>query len=73
VSDARENRVTDRPLVLVIEDERQMLRFLRPALEGNGYRVVESLTGQDGLTQASTRSPDVVLLDLGSLISTGSR
>ena len=55
----------DRPLVLVIEDEPQMLRFLRPALEGNGYRIVESTTGKDGLTQASTRSPDVVLLDLG--------
>src|SRR5262245_46425201 len=42
-----------------------MLRFLRPAREGNDYRVVESMTGQDGITQASTRSPDVVLLDLG--------
>ena len=53
------------PLVLLIEDEPQMLRFLRPALQGNGYRLVEATTGKDGLTQASTRSPDVVLLDLG--------
>jgi len=55
----------EKPLVLVIEDEPQMLRFLRPALEGNGYRIVEAMTGKDGLTQASTRSPDVILLDLG--------
>src|SRR5262249_22080414 len=34
-------------------------------LQGHGYRVVEATTGQDGLVQASTRSPDVVLLDLG--------
>ena len=53
------------PLVLVIEDEPQMLRFLRPALEGHGYRMIEATTGRDGITQASTRSPDVVLLDLG--------
>jgi len=55
----------NQPLVLVIEDEPQMLRFLRPALQGHGYRMVEASTGRDGLTQASTRSPDVVLLDLG--------
>ena len=55
----------DAPLVLVIEDEPQMLRFLRPALEGHGYRMIEATSGRDGLTQAATRSPDVVLLDLG--------
>ena len=55
----------DPPLVLVIEDEPQMLRFLRPALEGHGYRMIEATSGRDGLTQAATRSPDVVLLDLG--------
>jgi len=53
------------PLVLVIEDEPQMLRFLRPALQGNGYRVHEATTGEDGIRQASMRAPDVVLLDLG--------
>ena len=53
------------PLVLVIEDEPQMLRFLRPALHSNGYRVHEATTGEDGIRQASMRAPDVVLLDLG--------
>jgi len=53
------------PLVLVIEDEPQMLRFLRPALQGNGFRMVEAQTGADGIREAATRSPDVVLLDLG--------
>ena len=56
---------TPAPLVLVIEDEPQMLRFLRPALEGHGYRMIEATTGRNGLTQAATRAPDVVLLDLG--------
>ena len=53
------------PLVLIVEDEIQMLRFLRPALQGNGYRILEARTAEEGLREASTRPPDVVLLDLG--------
>lgn len=53
------------PLLLVIEDEPQMLRFLRVSLGAHGYRVVESTTAQDGIAQAATRAPDVILLDLG--------
>jgi two-component system KDP operon response regulator KdpE len=53
------------PLVLVIEDEPQILRFLRPALAAHGYRLVEATSGAEGLRQAGTRSPDLVVLDLG--------
>ena len=53
------------PLVLVIEDEPQMLRFLRPALQGQGFRVAEATTGEEGIREASMRAPDLVLLDLG--------
>ncbi|HVP37635.1 MAG TPA: response regulator [Candidatus Saccharimonadales bacterium] len=53
------------PVVLVIEDERPMQRFLRTTLASHGYRVVEALTGEEGLRQAATRAPDLVLLDLG--------
>ena len=53
------------PLVLLVEDEPQMRRFLRAALEGNGYRLIESTTARDGLGQAAGRNPDVILLDLG--------
>lgn len=52
-------------LILLIEDEPQMRRFLRITLQSQGYRLVESDTGVDGLTQAATRNPDVILLDLG--------
>jgi two-component system KDP operon response regulator KdpE len=54
-----------RPNVLVIDDELQIRRLLRVALEGNGYRVLESPTGQDGLVQAAQHQPDIVILDLG--------
>jgi two-component system KDP operon response regulator KdpE len=57
--------MTATPLVLVIEDEAQILRFLRAALTSHGYRFVEASTGEEGLRQAATRSPDVVVLDLG--------
>lgn len=53
------------PLVLLVEDESPMRRFLRAALVGHGYRFVEAETGASGLTEAATRNPDVILLDLG--------
>ena len=56
---------TQGPLVLVVEDEPQMLRFLRASLGSHGYRLVEATTANDGLAQATARGPDVVLLDLG--------
>ena len=52
-------------LVLVIEDEPQMRRFLRAMLRANGYQVVEAETAREGLAQAAGRNPEIVLLDLG--------
>lgn len=57
--------VDDDGLILLVEDEPQMRRFLRVTLQSHGYRLVEAVTGQEGLMQATTRNPDVVLLDLG--------
>jgi two-component system, OmpR family, KDP operon response regulator KdpE len=51
--------------ILLIDDEPQMRRFLRVTLGSQGYELVEADTGQEGLTHAATRNPDVVLLDLG--------
>ena len=53
------------PVVVVIEDEPQIRRFLRVALTGQGYRVFEASTGEDGLIEAASRQPDVVIVDLG--------
>jgi two-component system KDP operon response regulator KdpE len=53
------------PLVLVVEDEPQVMRFLRTTLPSHGFRVIEAAGGQQAIVQASTRSPDVILLDLG--------
>ncbi len=53
------------PLILAIEDEAPIRRFLRASLTGNGYRLEEAATGGEGLALAATLQPDVVLLDLG--------
>jgi two-component system, OmpR family, KDP operon response regulator KdpE len=53
------------PVVLLIEDEPQMRRFLRAALENEAYRLVEVATAREGLAQAAGQNPDIILLDLG--------
>jgi two-component system KDP operon response regulator KdpE len=53
------------PVVLVVEDEPQVRRFLRTTLTAHQYRLLEATTGQQALLEATTRSPDLILLDLG--------
>jgi two-component system KDP operon response regulator KdpE len=53
------------PTVLLVEDDPHIRRFVRTALEGEGCRVVDSDTMRQGLIEAGTRKPDLVVLDLG--------
>lgn len=53
------------PLILIIEDELPIRRFLHAALTAANYRWIEAGTAQEGLTQAVLRQPDLVILDLG--------
>ena len=53
------------PLALLVEDEPQIRRFVRAALEEEGWHVHEAATVQRGLSDAGTRSPDLIILDLG--------
>src|SRR5436309_15972876 len=53
------------PVVVVIEDEPQIRKFLRATLEGQGYRLFEASTGADGVVEIGSRQPDVVIVDLG--------
>jgi len=53
------------PLVLVVEDEPQMRRFLRASLSAHGYRLVEATSAEEAMRHASSHNPDLVLLDLG--------
>ena len=53
------------PVVLLVEDERHIRRFLRTSLEAEGWRVFETETVRQGLIDAATRKPDLVIADLG--------
>jgi two-component system, OmpR family, KDP operon response regulator KdpE len=53
------------PVAILIEDERQIRRFVRTALEEEGWSVHETETVRQGLTDAGTRKPDLIILDLG--------
>lgn len=53
------------PSVVVVEDEKQIRRFVRSALEAEGCRVFEAENGKQGLVEAGTRKPDLIVLDLG--------
>jgi two-component system KDP operon response regulator KdpE len=56
--------LTERATALVIDDEKQIRKLLRIVLEEQ-YRVLESQSGKEGLSDVALRRPDVVLLDLG--------
>lgn len=51
--------------VVLIEDEAQIRRFVRTALEQEGWHVFEATTSAQGLVECGTRHPDLVILDLG--------
>jgi len=53
------------PHILIVEDEKEIRRFVRSALENEGMRVYDSESLQRGLIEAGTRKPDLVILDLG--------
>jgi len=52
-------------VVILIEDEIQIRRFVRAALEAEGWQVFEADTAQRGLADAGTRKPDLLIVDLG--------
>jgi two-component system KDP operon response regulator KdpE len=54
-----------KPVIVVIEDDPQICRFLRTSLSVQGFQVVEAATGERGVIEIGTRKPDLVILDLG--------
>jgi len=54
-----------KPRILVIDDEPQILRFLRTSLVANGFEVIEAHTGAEGSQLAESEKPDLIVLDLG--------
>lgn len=57
--------MTGKPRVLVVDDEAAILRFLKPALEANGYNVVTAATVDEATKRIARELPEIVVLDLG--------
>jgi two-component system, OmpR family, KDP operon response regulator KdpE len=55
----------NQPLILIIEDEESLRRFLIPTLNGQRYQVLSASCASEGLAMARSHNPDLVLLDLG--------
>lgn len=53
------------PLIVIVEDEPKIRRFLRTTLDAHEYRVVEAETGKRGIVAAATHKPDLLIVDLG--------
>jgi len=53
------------PVIVAVEDDPQIRRFLRTGLESHGFQVHEAETGGEGVAEAANRRPDLVILDLG--------
>jgi two-component system, OmpR family, KDP operon response regulator KdpE len=59
------NQTQTSGLILIVEDDPQMRRFLRATLTSSGYKLVEATNAQEGIRHASLQHPDLVILDLG--------
>jgi two-component system KDP operon response regulator KdpE len=57
--------MTDTARILVVDDEPQILRFLRASLGASGFEVIEAATGAQALKRAAADAPEIVVLDLG--------
>jgi two-component system KDP operon response regulator KdpE len=57
--------MSDTARVLVVDDEPQILRFLRASLGASGFEVIEAETGAAALKRAAADAPEIVVLDLG--------
>jgi two-component system KDP operon response regulator KdpE len=57
--------IDQRPCVVMVEDEQQIRRFVRAALEDEGCRVIEADTAARGVQEIAQEKPDLVILDLG--------
>ena len=51
--------------ILIIDDEPQIRKLLEITLESNGYKVLQAETGKEGVIQAASHPPELILLDIG--------
>jgi len=65
LAEAKKGPLAARPEILLIEDDPQIRKVLKAILVAEDYRLYEATTANDGVAQAASRNPDLILLDLG--------
>src|SRR5258708_37486 len=65
MNNMNESKAEGGAMILIVENDSQIRRFLRTTLASSGYQPIEATTARDGLKQASLRHPDLIILDLG--------
>jgi two-component system, OmpR family, KDP operon response regulator KdpE len=56
--------IEKRPLILVVDDEEAIRRFLHVTLTSQGYEIVEAASGQEAISSVSSQQPELIILDL---------
>ena len=57
-----------KPLILIVEDDKPIKKFMKVSLEAQGYRCIETGLGNAAITLIFSHNPDIIILDLGCLI-----
>lgn len=57
--------MSDKALILIVEDDKPIRNFINVSLETQGYRTLETDNGRDAIEFTVTRNPEIILLDLG--------
>lgn len=55
----------NKPLVMIVDDEESICNFMNAVLNSNGFAVIRAAKGQEAVSMAASRCPDIILLDLG--------
>ena len=56
--------MTDKPKILVVDDENLIVTMIKDTLEANNYHVITARDGEEGLARARTEKPDLIILDV---------
>jgi len=54
-----------KPLILIVEDDKQIKKFMKVSLEAEGYKCIETEFGNAAITLINSHNPDIIILDLG--------
>lgn len=54
-----------KPLILIVEDDRPIQRFLEISLESQGYKLICTSSGKEAIGLCYSHNPDIIILDLG--------